>query len=54
MTTVKKISEAAFENFLQTVADPLFATLATYEAWRQGAGILGTFWASGEERLALL
>jgi len=54
MMTVGEISETAFENFLQTVADPLFTTLATYEAWRQGIGILRTFWASGEERLALL
>jgi len=49
-----EISEIAFEALLQARADPLFTTLTTYEAWRQEMGILRTFWASGEERLALL
>lgn len=49
-----EISEAAFEALLRTRPDPLFATLAAYEAWHQEMGLLRTFWASGEERLALL
>jgi len=49
-----EIPETAFETLLQTRADPLFTTLAAYEAWHQEMGILWTFWASGGERLALL
>jgi len=49
-----EISEAEFQSFWQAHAAPLFDTLAAYEAWRQGISILRTFWASREERLALL
>jgi len=52
--SVAEISEAAFESFLRTRADPLFTTLAVYETWHWEMGILWTFWTSGEERLALL
>jgi len=52
--SVVEISEAAFERFLRTRADPLFSTLIAYETWHQEMGILWAFWASGGERLALL
>jgi len=52
--SVVEISEAAFESFLRTRADPLFTTLTAYEAWHQEMGILWAFWASGGKRLALL
>ncbi len=51
---VAEISEAAFESFWRTRADPLFTTLTAYETRHQEMGILGAFWASGGERLALL
>ncbi len=49
-----EISEAEFQSFWRTHAAPLFDTLKAYETWRQGISILRTFWASSEERLALL
>ncbi len=43
-----------FEGLYRLQGDPLFTTLADYEAWHREMALLRIFWASGGERLRLV
>jgi len=51
---VHPISTAEFESFVRRFEDPLLQDVAEYERWKSELGLLRTFWACRETRLALL
>ena len=51
---VRPLPEGEFEDFARKFEDPLLRDLAQYERWKGGLGLLRTFWANRETRLALL
>ena len=51
---VHPISTAEFERFVRRFEDPLLRDLSEYECWKGELGLLRTFWAGKETRLAFL
>ena len=51
---VHPISTAEFESFVRRFEDPLLRDVVEYERWKGELGLLRTFWAGKETRLAFL
>lgn len=51
---VRSISTAEFEGFVRRFEAPLLQDLSDYERWKGALGLLRTFWARKEIRLAPL